>query len=207
MSGLTMIKGILDRGGRAPGLALAVLTFLWVISVLASAQGRTFEPTFGGGVFVAAGDIVGLARGQTLRVTVPDSIQANQDGRAATRGTARSDVQRSRVSLVVVTFNGQTTTVAQTDEIEIPAGGSHSFDFKRDDINLPGEPVTGRLELRIEVRSLWRSGGRAQIKESGAGLFLPIFEVVDNADGKTTVHGTLVKTGTGTLTLSGNNTY
>ena len=76
-----------------------------------------------------------------------------------------------------------------------------------DDINLPGEPRTGRLQFRIEVRSVWRSGGRARVEESGADLFLPTFEVVDNASGRTTLQGGLVKLGSGRLVLQADGTY
>ena len=192
MYGLTTIKRLLNGGGRTRALALAAvaaLAFLWATSAPALAQGRPFEPTFRGGVYVAAGDI-GLARGQTLRVTVHNSAQ--------------SGAQRSRVTAMVVTFDRPVDPVLQTDEVEIPAGGSHSFDLKRDNINLPGEPVTGRLQLWIVVRSVLPNTTQVKVDEN---LVLPTFEVMNTYTGVTTGQGTLVKTGTGTLTLSATNSY
>ncbi len=67
--------------------------------------------------------------------------------------------------------------IAQSDEITLSPGESHSFDIKRGDLPLSGEPGE-RLQARIRV--IWK---KLQLKTE----FPSLVELVDEITGKTTV--------------------
>jgi hypothetical protein len=74
--------------------------------------------------------------------------------------------------------------IAAGDEITLEPGEFHSFDFNRDDIGLAGEPGTGRLQVRTEVRCRTFSiVDRTRITPEEIPTSL---ELIDNRTGKTT---------------------
>jgi len=83
----------------------------------------------------------GFTRGRTLRLTV-----VNPPGSRAPDGRK----YKMLVAPLVLDLDGR--PIAKMAETEILAGGSHSFDFNRDDISLTGEPGTGRIQVNAQVR-------------------------------------------------------
>ena len=75
----------------------------------------------------------GLAYGQTLRFSALSPNEAGQSG------------EPIRVRIRLADSHG--TVIGQSAQVTIPAGEFHAFDFKRDDLHLPGEPGTGRLQV------------------------------------------------------------
>ena len=86
---------------------------------------------------------LGIARGQTLRVTafngMPPAVRDPKGGRL-----------HMRVAPLIFDHDGN--LLAEADEIAVEPGESHSFDFNRDDFSLAGDSGTGRLQVRGEIR-------------------------------------------------------
>lgn len=168
MYGLTSVKGLIKRGARAYGFTAAALVALTFLSATPTqAQGGT------GKVSVSDLSLVtGLKAGQTLRATGVNAILSD--------GSVRF------VRAHVKVFDSRGNVLCQTEEVEIPAGGFHSFDINRDDIPLAGEPRTGRVQIRLEMIF---TGGvsvpTGQDEEPGAGNFPATLELVDNNSGGT----------------------
>ena len=104
---------------------------------------------------------VGLAYGQTLRLSALNPDEAGQS----------SEPIRVRVRLA----DALGTVIAQSAEVTVPAGEFHSFDFNRNDLHLPGEPGTGRLQVVWSVE--------ASTRGSSPRPFLVSLEAVDNTSG------------------------
>lgn len=119
---------------------------------------------FDGGVV-----IIGLARGQTVRFTV-----LNQNGPQS------GDREHGRVRVRLFDANGN--VISQSAELVIPFGEFRSIDFNRDGISLPGEALTGRLQVRAETEV--RSPKFVQV--DGRVSFPASVEIVDNSTGATT---------------------
>lgn len=73
------------------------------------------------------------------------------------------------VRATVKLFDASGALVAVSDEAIIPASAFHSFDFDTGDIRAPGEPGTGRRQLRASGH-VTRVGPGASIDELGATL-------------------------------------
>ena len=84
---------------------------------------------------------IGFVPGQTLRITV-----------AHVSTESRQDQNPPDVRVGVWLLDARGRVIAQSDEIAIPPGEFRSFDFNRDSIPLAGEPGTGRLQVRGEIR-------------------------------------------------------
>ena len=56
------------------------------------------------------------------------------------------------MQFAVTILNADGGVIARSDEITLDPGEFHSFDFKRADLPLVGEPGTGRLQVRSEFR-------------------------------------------------------
>jgi len=93
----------------------------------------TFRLTFNGAS-------VGLAPGQTLRLT---GLNGNDPG---SRGGSEP------VHALATLFDANGSPIAQSAEVEIPAGEFRSIEFDRDDLVLAGEPGTGRVQVRSHIR-------------------------------------------------------
>jgi hypothetical protein len=172
-------------------VGFAALIFLSLTSV--QAQDKAIKILYQANV-----DPIGVAPGQMLRLTVSNpGVQRDQDSAA----------QRSTVRSVVVVFDSQNNPIARTDEVEIPMNGFHSFDIKREEISLAGEPRTGRLQLRAEVEIVLLTTSAVEAREFEASLSAPTSELIDNASGRTTAAGGLVRLGTGRILLQGHGNY
>ena len=109
---------------------------------------------------------IGIVPGQTLRVSALNPPSApGEDGERF----------KLQVSVTLLLTDGM--VIAQSDEITLRAGQFHSFDFKRSDLPLAGEPG-GRLQ--VHARVIWN---KLQLKTE----FPSSVELVDESTGKTTV--------------------
>lgn len=127
---------------------------------------------------ISAGGNVGLTRGQTLRYT-----WVNLDDPLQTR-----EFELLGIQVKVLGANG--VVIAQAESPVTNARASQSFDFIRDAISLPGEPGTGRLQLRLEVAVKFATapGGELfDIEQQILGAFDDQAEVIDTLTGRTTV--------------------
>ena len=89
---------------------------------------------------VSAGGDVGLTRGQTLRYTWVNLNDPDPQQR---------EFELLGIQVKVLAASG--VVIAQAAAPAVDAGAFQTFDFIRDQINLPGEPGTGRLQVRLEV--------------------------------------------------------
>jgi hypothetical protein len=103
----------------------------------------------------------GVVHGQKARITV-----SNDDSPRAIQVTLRI-------------WDSNRNQLAQR-EVVIPPGGFRSMDVDRDDISLPGESPTGRLQILVEVNLFVRDPRPSGFSRAGA-------ELIDNSTGKTTV--------------------
>ena len=91
----------------------------------------------------------------------------------------------------VKVFDGRGVLIAQTIDIEIAAGCFQSIDISRESLNLPGDPNTGRLQVRAEVEiSLWQE---LTLRGEPAPVEFPTtYELVDRESGRTVMVGHLL---------------
>lgn len=115
-----------------------------------------------------ANAVLSLTPAQTLRVSVANPLEPAAPGEPVT------------FTATIYTLNGG--VIARSNEITLSPGEFHSFDFKRADLPLAGEPGTGRLTVRSEIRRRFFSGIPSRISQ---GRFPGMFELVDNGTGKT----------------------
>jgi hypothetical protein len=118
------------------------------------------------GVVILFSSLPGIAREQTLSMKFFNP-----------RGRGESEGQPLPVQVRLLDEAGN--AVSETRQITVPPGGFASINFKRTDVALPGDSLTGRVETTAEFRTrpLWAV--RAQ-----PGLLLQVF---DDLTGKTTV--------------------
>lgn len=79
-------------------------------------------------------------------------------------------------------FDSRGNLIAQGAELVSPPGEFRSFDFNRDTLPLPGEPGTGRLQLRTVLEVHFQRTNLVKFTVEIAPL-----EVIDNRTGKTVV--------------------
>ena len=121
----------------------------------------TFTLTFNG-------QTTGLARGQTLRIT---GSNGNDPG---SRGGSEP------VFAMATLYDAHGGPIAQSAEVEIPAGEFRSIEFDRDELQLAGEPGTGRVQVRSQIRYRFLSiVDRTQLSP-------PSSEILDKSTGMTT---------------------
>ena len=120
---------------------------------------------------------LGIARGQTLRVTA-------FNGMPAAVGDPKGGGLRVLVAPLIFDHDGN--LLAEADEIAVEPGESHSFDFNRDDLELAGDPGTGRLQVRGEIRyRLFALVDRTRMAWSSVSASL---EIMDGTTGETSAY-------------------
>jgi len=119
----------------------------------------------------------GLARGQTLRYTWANLNDPDPQKR-------KLEPLRIRVRLL----STDRSVIAQIEAAAVSAGQFQFFDFNRDQISLPGEDSTGRLQTMLEATV---SGNTKYsdivLKQGIRETFDDAVEVIDNLGGRTTV--------------------
>jgi hypothetical protein len=160
---------------RLTALALSGF-FFFVAETPARAQGtvRAFQ-------IISAGpdSSIGLGRGQTLRYTWVN-IGAGD--------LAQPDVEVLAVHVRV--FSNSDRVVAQAGAPAVGPGKSQFFDFNRDEMSVPGESGTGRLQLRLEVSVEYASSlkiDQFEIRQRLLESFDDGAEVIDSLTGRSTV--------------------
>ena len=128
----------------------------------------------GGGRDVLIGDarrdvLMGIVRGQTLRVTVfnPPSFETE----------AGLEPERTSANGHIKIFDGNGAVIAQSNQAVIEQGAFRSFDFNRND--LPESSGSNRLQVRISPFFAFQSQRLPPLLAS--------FEIVDNNTGRTEV--------------------
>lgn len=120
---------------------------------------------------------VGLARGQTLRYTWANLNDPDPQQR---------ELEPLRIEVKLLAADG--SVIAQTAAAAVGAGQFQSFDFNRDQINLPGEAGTGRLQARLEATVELRRRNLVTTLSMNIGRpFADAAEVIDTLTGRTTV--------------------
>jgi hypothetical protein len=92
-------------------------------------------------IIVAHSAPVGLARGQSLRITGLNPHEPGLPG---------PDGRKYKMLVAVLILDG--SVAAQSDEFVIEPGEFHSFDFDREDLHVAGEPDTGRVQVCARIR-------------------------------------------------------
>lgn len=153
---------------RKPIARLAVLALLALcfVQTTVRAQGTT--------ECVLDSAPLGLTLGQTLRFS-PFNPNQRLEGHP----------QRQTVLVQVALRDARGNLIAHSQELALPPGEFRSIDFNRDSLHLAGEPGTGRVQVRAEVRYRFLSiVDRTQILP---GNFPAALELVDNSNGSTTL--------------------
>ena len=120
----------------------------------------------------------GLARRQTLRYT-----WANRDD--ATPPKREIEPLRIRVRLLAA----NRSVIAEQEAAAVAPGQFQSFDFNRDEISLPGESPTGRLQTTLEATVSGQIKYPNRVLNQGIPeTFEDSVEVIDNSTGQTAVH-------------------
>jgi len=118
----------------------------------------------------------GLARGQTLRYIWTNKNDPDPQKR---------DIEPLRIRVRLLAPDR--TVIAQTEADAVGVGQFQTFDFNRDEINLPGEDPTGRLQTLLETTV---SGFRYHVFVLKRGIvktFDDSIEIYNNVLGGTTV--------------------
>lgn len=158
--------------------ALALFGLCFMQPTVHVAQTTLPEPTAssaGGNdaIWIDIGSPLGIVPGQTLRISVVNPLGPplpDEDGR------------KFKMLFAPLILDADGRVIARSDEITLDPGESHSFDFKRADLPLAGEPGTGRLQVRSEIRRRFFSGIASRIPQ---GVFPGTLELIDNSSGKT----------------------
>jgi hypothetical protein len=115
--------------------------------------------------------LLGLAYGQTLRVN-------------AFYPGAPADPQRQSVRARVSLYDSNGALLAQSAEATVAPGEFRSFDFDRAEIPASGEPIGGRLPMRVSLEATRDPSSLIQDPEA-AGPLAASFESIDNNTGRT----------------------
>lgn len=116
--------------------------------------------------------ITGIVPGQTLRVSLFNPLSSGSE--------AGSDAQSKSFSGHVKVFDASGNLIAQSADLVVAPGEFRYFDINRDALPLPGEPGTGRLQVRAvsEVRF-------SRINLVQFYVDIENSEVIDNSTGRT----------------------
>jgi hypothetical protein len=119
----------------------------------------------------------GLARGQTLRYTWTNLNDPDPQNRIL-------EPSRIRVRLLA----SDRSVITQTEAAAVGPDQFQSFDFNRDEISLPGENITGRLQTILEATVIGQPKYNDIVLKRGIlETFADALEIIDNTGGRTTV--------------------
>lgn len=118
----------------------------------------------------------GLSRGQTLRYTWTN--QNDPDPR-------KREIEPLRIRVKLLAADR--SLIAQTEADAVGVGQFQTFDFNRDEISLPGEDPTGRLQTLLEATVSGIKYHNIVLKQGIVETFDDTIEVFDNFLGGTTV--------------------
>ena len=169
---LTTIAELIKRVKRKPGLlacAMAGMLFLGAASARANAQ-TTNTYT---GATVVHGGTVGIVPGQRVTFTVPNYYFQDGSMRFLKHAIRVYNVTERESGLI---YSGESGGMAEHEF-------GHIFTIAYGDLKVSGEPSTGRVQIWIEIESFSASGGLLN-----AEVVAPTFELIDESNGKTTVH-------------------
>lgn len=82
-------------------------------------------------------------------------------------------------------FDGNGGVLLESATVEIGAGEFHSFDVERSDILQPGEPRTGRIQLRIQIVIVTRVPDHGEAINARIDRLPTFVELIDTLSGKT----------------------
>jgi prepilin-type processing-associated H-X9-DG protein len=120
---------------------------------------------------IAGHTLIGIAPGQTLRVTLSNPLSS-----AERRDT---DAHTGAISGHVRLLDASGAVIAESEKVDLAPDTFRSFDFPREALAFPGEPGTDRLQLRIQP-SLESTSPRPR-------RALASIEVIDGSTGATVV--------------------
>ncbi|MCI0390285.1 MAG: hypothetical protein MOB07_16165 [Acidobacteria bacterium] len=137
-----------------------------------AAQGRDLD-----GLYLGIWVTPGLARGQTVRYNWLYVL---------TRPTRNRNFEPLRVRVRLLGVAG--SVIAQTEVAVVGSNQSITIDFNRDEIDLPGEDSTGRLQTILETTVMGQAkSGDVLLKQDILESFIDSVEIIDNSSGRTTV--------------------
>jgi hypothetical protein len=115
--------------------------------------------------------LIGLTYGQTLRVN------ALYPGDPA-------DLRRQSIRARVSLYDANGALLAQSAGATVAPGEFRSFDFDCAEIPESGEPIGGRLPMRVSLAATRDTSSLIQDPEA-AGPLAASFELIDNSTGRT----------------------
>ncbi len=180
MYGLTNIMTLIKCEGRTLGLAAVAMAAFILLSAWAM-EARS-QNTYGGSTVIHAGSI-GLVPGQTVSVTVPNFYFL--DG----------SVKFAKHSIKVYVEN-QSRLVYSSESGVLEHEVGHMFTFRHEHIRyersgVAGDPVTGRVQLWIEVESFPPSA--TENLPEDRSTVAPTFELIDEQTGRTVLSNVMGK--------------
>jgi hypothetical protein len=156
---------------RRSFLHLAPLALITIFFLHAQARGCDHRD---GPVFATCG-YLGLVPGQTLRLNAVNLIDAQGRGQNPIDVFARA-----------LLYDSSGRVIAQSPELTIPFKEFRSFNFNRDALGAPGEPGTGRLQVRVSLEER-TSEPYPFVRDARASGLLPAsLEIIENRTGMTT---------------------
>jgi hypothetical protein len=197
MYGLTIIKGLIKHVGLKQSLAVfAIAAFISVSALPTPAQAQG-DNIFDAGFSVGVPVVLLRHRSWTLHKTVdnPDILPSEGPGVIVTG--AGAPIGHVKV------FSASSGALLQSYELTSLTAGPQSIVINRDDLREEGDPVTGSIQLWIQIVIAPRPAGQEGTQQPDDITFRIIFNVVDNVSGRTTARGTFTKVGPGYLLLPG----
>ena len=168
------MKSIFTRFNLIVGAAALVLLTLCLLQTPARACDHRDGPVIS--AYSCGYGSIGLVHGQSLRVTLANLIELE--------GREQNPVEVfARVRL----YDAQGRVIAQSAELRIPLNQFRSFYFNRAALPFPGEPGTGRLQMRVGVE-VPSTEPYPLVRDARASGLLPTsLEIIDNSTGVTNV--------------------
>jgi len=155
-----------------------MISFLFVVPLTGLRAEATTEQTRQVTIIQDMG-CVGLIYGQTLRYT-----RANLND----LDTKKRLFEPMRIQVKLINADGN--VIAEDGAVAVGVGMSQSLDFTREQISVPGETGSARLQVRLEVTVSGQSKWHPIILKQGIlETFSDMTEVIDNSTGRTTVRG------------------